>query len=111
MSLFIQIEYSNDLENILYIYARSHDYSINVGRIGKLECDFILRDIDLNYFYVQVAYSILQSKETLDREFKPLESVKDNYPKYVMTLDYLFQKRNGIKHVNILDFIIENTKF
>ena len=41
---------------------------------------------------MQVAYSILQSQETLDREFKPLESVKDNYPKFVMTLDYLFQK-------------------
>ena len=106
-----QIEYSNDLENILYIYARSHDYSISVGKIGKLECDFILRDIDLNYSYVQVAYSIVQSQETLDREFKPLESVKDNYPKYVMTLDYLFQKRNGIKHVNILDFIKENSEF
>ena len=74
-----QIEYSNDLENILYIYARSRDYSISVGKIGKLECDFILRDIDLNYSYVQVAYSILQSQETLDREFKPLESVKDNF--------------------------------
>ena len=86
-----QIEYSNDLENILYIYARSRDYSISVGKIGKLECDFILRDIDLNYSYVQVAYSILQSQETLDREFKPLESVKDNYPKYIMILGYLFQ--------------------
>ena len=106
-----QIEYSNDLENILYIYARSHDYSISVGKIGKLECDFILRDVDLNYSYVQVAYSILQSQETLDREIKPLESVKDNYPKYVMTLTYLFQKRNGIKHVNILDFIKENSEF
>ena len=105
-----QIEYSNDLENILYIYARSRDYSISVGKIGKLECDFILRDIDLNYSYVQVAYSILQSQETLDREFKPLESVKDNYPKFVMTLDYLFQKRNGIKHVNILDFIKESSE-
>lgn len=60
---------------------------------------------------MQVAYLILQSQETLDREFKPLESVKDNYPKYVMTLDYLFQKRNGIKHVNILDFIKENSEF
>ena len=99
------------LENILYIYARSHDYSISVGKIGKLECDFILRDVDLNYLYVQVAYSILRSQETLDREFKPLESVKDNYPKYIMTLDYLFQKRNGIKHVNILDFIKENSEF
>ena len=106
-----QIQYSGDLENMLYFYARSHDYSVSVGRIGKLECDFILRDINMDYSYVQVAYTIASGKETEDREYRPLEQIKDNYPKYVMTTDYLLQKRNGIKHENIIEFMKGNRKF
>lgn len=106
-----KINYGPVLENIVYFYAKSHDYSISVGRIGKLECDFILRDHKMNYAYVQVAYTIALSKKTEDREYKALESIRDNYPKYVMTTDYLLQNRNGIKHVNLIDFIISNSKF
>lgn len=106
-----QMNYGPCLENIVYIYARSHDYAVSIGRIGKLECDFILRDHDLNYSYVQVAYTILASKETEDREYKSLEQIKDNYPKYVATTDYLLQKRNGIKHINIIDFMKNCEKF
>ena len=106
-----QMNYGPCLENIVYIYARSHDYAVSIGRIGKLECDFILRDHDLNYSYVQVAYTILASKETEDREYKSLEQIKDNYPKYVATTDYLLQKRNGIKHINIIDIMKNCEKF
>ena len=106
-----QISYGPVLENIIYFYAKSHDYSINVGRIGKLECDFILRDKSMNYSYLQIAYTIALNKKTEDREYKPLESIRDNYPKYVMTTDYLLQKRNGIKHVNLIEFMATNSKF
>lgn len=106
-----KINYGPVLENIVYFYAKSQGYSISVGRIGKLECDFILRDHKMNYVYVQVAYTIALSKKTEDREYKSLESIRDNYPKYVMTTDYLLQNRNGIKHVNLIDFIISNSKF
>ena len=106
-----RINYGPVLENIIYFYAKSHDYSISVGRIGKLECDFILRDHNMNYSYVQVAYTIALSKQTEDREYKSLESIKDNYPKYVMTTDYLLQKRNGIKHVNLIEFMTTNSEF
>ena len=106
-----KINYGPVLENIVYFYAKSHDYSISVGRIGKLECDFILRDHKMNYAYVQVAYTIALSKKTEDREYKSLQSIRDNYPKYVMTTDYLLQNRNGIKHVNLMDFIISNSTF
>lgn len=106
-----RINYGPTLENMVYIYARSMDYSVSVGRIGKLECDFILRDNDLNYAYVQVAYTINESKKTEDREYAPLEHISDNYPKYVATVDYLLQKRNGIKHINILDFIKTQSRF
>lgn len=106
-----KINYGPVLENIVYFYAKSQGYSITVGRIGKLECDFILRDHKMNYAYVQVAYTIALSKITEDREYKSLESIRDNYPKYVMTTDYLLQNRNGIKHVNLIDFIISNSTF
>ena len=106
-----QISYGPVLENIIYFYAKSHDYSISVGRIGKLECDFILRDKSMNYSYLQIAYTIALNKKTEDREYKPLESIRDNYPKYVMTTDYLLQKRNGIKHVNLIEFMATNSKF
>lgn len=106
-----QMNYGPCLENIVYIYARSHDYAVSIGRIGRLECDFILRDNDLNYSYVQVAYTILASKETEDREYRALEQIKDNYPKYVATTDYLLQKRNGIKHINIIEFMKKCERF
>lgn len=100
-----RINYGPALENMVYLYARSFDYSVSVGRIGRLECDFILRDNSLNYAYVQVAYTIGESKATEDREYAPLEMIKDNYPKFVLTTDYLLQKRSGIRHLNLLEFM------
>lgn len=106
-----RINYGPALENIVYVYAKSRSYEVSIGRIGKLECDFILRDNNLNYSYVQVSYTINESKETENREYRPLESIKDNYPKYVITTDYLLQRRNGIKHVNLMEFISEKKSF
>ena len=106
-----RINYGPALENIVYIYARSLDYAVSVGRIGKLECDFIMRDTKLDYSYVQVAYTISESQKTEDREYAPLESVTDNYPKYVLTTDYLLQNRSGIKHVNLLEFMKSHSRF
>lgn len=106
-----KINFGPTLENIVYIYARSLGYSVSVGRIGKLECDFIVRDNDMNYAYLQVAYTILLSKDTEDREYRPLEMIRDNYSKYVLTTDYLLQKRNGIRHVNLMDFICHEQRF
>ncbi len=100
-----RINFGPVLENIVYFYARSMDSKVSVGRIGKLECDFIMRDTSMNYAYVQVAYTIALSRETEDREYRPLEMIKDNYPKYVITTDYMLQKRNGIQHVNLMDFM------
>lgn len=106
-----RINYGPVLENIVYIYARSRGYSVSVGRIGKLECDFIVRKEAMQYSYIQVAMTILSSKETEDREYRPLESIKDNYPKYVVTRNDLIQKRNGIIHVNIGPFMEKGTLF
>lgn len=107
-----RINYGPALENIVYTYACSKDYSVSVGKIGKFECDFILRDNEMNYSYVQVAYTILESRETEDREYRSLESIKgDAYPRYLLTMDTLLQKRNGIIHDNLADFIKENKNF
>lgn len=107
-----RINFGPVLENIVYTYASGMDYMISVGRIGKLECDFILRDNEMNYSYVQVAYTILESKDTEDREYRSLEQVTwDNYPKYLLTTDSLLQKRNGIIHANLINFIKDGQRF
>ncbi len=100
-----RINYGPVLENIVYCYAKSKGFAVSVGRIGKLECDFVMRSPDLEYVYVQVALTIMNSKETEDREYRPLEQIRDNYPKYIVTRNDLIQHRNGIKHVNALDFV------
>jgi hypothetical protein len=106
-----RINYGPTLENIVYTYARSKGYNISVGRIGKLECDFILNRNNIDYSYVQVAMTIMNSMDTEDREYRPLESIRDNYPKYLITRNDLIQHRSGILHVNIAPFMKENQLF
>ena len=106
-----RINYGPALKNIVYTYARSKGYDISVGRIGKLECDFILERNNTDYSYIQVAMTIMNSIDTEDREYRPLESIKDNYPKYVITRNDLIQHRSGIIHVNIAPFMKENQLF
>lgn len=106
-----KINYGPVLENIVYSYALSKDYSVSVGRIGKLECDFIMRNHDKGYAYVQVSMTIAASKETEDREYAPLEQQRDNYPKFVLTRNDPIQRRNGIYHANIADFMSMNEEF
>lgn len=106
-----RVNYGQVLENMVFLYAKSMGYHVSIGKIGKLECDFILKDLMLDYSYVQVCYSILQNESTEDREYRSLEMIHDNYPKYVLTMDKLIQKRNGIIHENILDFMAKQKKF
>ena len=96
--------FANNVDNRIH-YGPVLENEVSVGRIGKLQCDFILRDIQMNYAYVQVAMTIMSSEKTEEREYTPLESIKDGYPKYLLTRDDLIQKRNGVKHVNIPLFI------
>lgn len=100
-----RINYGPVLENIVYCYARSLGYEVSVGRIGKLECDFIMRGRDMGYSYVQVAMTIMASEKTEDREYRPLEQIRDNYPKFVLTRADPIQHRNGIIHENVTDLI------
>lgn len=106
-----RINYGPVLENVVYNYALSKGYEVSVGRIGKLECDFVMRSTDMDYAYVQVAFTIMASTQTEDREYRPLEQIQDNYPKYVVTFSDLIQHRSGIQHVNALDFMAEGRMF
>lgn len=106
-----RVNYGPVLENIVYIYARSHGYSVSVGRIGKLECDFILRRGDIGYSYVQVCMTMMASHETEDREYAPLEKIRDNYPKYILTRNDPIQNRNGILHRNIPEWMRDGSTF
>ena len=106
-----RVNYGSALENIVYNYAMSKGYEISVGRIGKLECDFIMRNSTMEYCYVQVSMTIMASKETEDREYTPLESIKDNYPKYIFTRNDMIQRRNGIIHKNIPEFMAAGKLF
>lgn len=106
-----RINYGSVLENIVYRYARSLGYEVSVGRIGKLECDFIMRGRDMGYSYVQVAMTIMNSKETEEREYRPLEQIRDNYPKFVITRADPIQHRSGIIHENVTDLIGKGLDF
>ena len=103
--------YAPALENIVYIYAVSKGYAVSVGRIGKLECDFILRRNNDSYAYVQVCTTIMNDISTEDREYRPLEMIRDGYPKYLLTRNDLIQERSGIMHSNIPIFMKENRMF
>ena len=106
-----RINYGPTMENIVFLYARSKGYAISVGRIGKLECDFILSRNPLEYAYVQVCMTMMGSSETEEREYRPLEQIQDNYPKYLLTRNDPIQRRNGILHFNLPVFMKESREF
>lgn len=106
-----RINYGPVLENIVYSYARAQGCKVSVGRIGKLECDFILRNPQMRYAYVQVAMTIMADQTTEEREYRPFTQIKDNYPKYLLTRSDLIQQRDGITHANIPEFIQEGRTF
>ena len=106
-----RINYGPVLENIVYNYAQSLGYEVGVGRIGKLECDFVIRSPEMEYAYIQMAMTIMGDRSTEEREYQPLEQIRDNWPKYLLTRSAPIQQRNGIIHVNIPEFIREKRAF
>lgn len=93
------------LENIVMLELKRRDYKVYIGKIGTKEIDFIAEKGN-SKVYIQVAY-LLPEQSTIDREFSPLIEIKDNYPKYVVTMDPLWTDNiEGIKHVNIAEFLL-----
>lgn len=93
------------LENIVYMELLRHGYHVTVGKAAEKEIDFICERRG-EKLYVQVCY-LLAGEDTIWREFGVYDSIRDNYPKYVLSLDEFDMSRNGIKHRNIRDFLLE----
>ena len=91
-------------ENIIYLELLRKGYNVRVGKVDNLEVDFVCTKGN-EKIYVQVAY-LLASSETIEREFTSLEKIGDNYPKYIISMDEFDMSRNGIKHINIIEFLI-----
>lgn len=95
------------LENIVFMEMLRRGYSVTVGKTGNKEVDFVC-DKRGEKIYIQVAY-LLASEETIHREFDVYDSIRDHYPKYVVSLDEFDMSRNGIRHRNIRDFLLADS--
>lgn len=94
-------------ENIVYLELLRRGYSVKIGKIDDLEVDFVCTKGRDETKYIQVAY-LLASPETVEREFSVLEKIQDNYPKFVISMDFFDMSRNGIKHMNIIEFLLND---
>ena len=93
------------LENIVYMELLRRGYTVTVGKVGDKEIDFVCEQQGQK-LYIQVAY-LLALEETVQREFGVYSRIRDNFPKYVVTLDEFDMSRDGIRHRNIRDFLLE----
>lgn len=92
------------LENIIFMELLRRGYSVTVGKAGTKEIDFVCQIQDQK-LYIQVTY-LLASEETIQREFGVYNSIRDNFPKYVVSMDEIDMSQNGIKHKNIREFLM-----
>lgn len=105
MSGYRQTDIASKLENIVYLELISRSYTVYTGKLYDLEVDFIA--VKENHrIYFQVAY-ILHDKKVIEREIKSLKSIRDNYPKIILSLDKYFEVDiEGIKWYNLIDFLL-----
>ena len=95
------------LENIVYLELIRRGFSVHIGKVGDLEIDFVA-ERGGDRIYYQVAASVLDPA-TFRREIAPLERVGDHYPKFIISMDEIPISENGIKQINVLDFLLEKT--
>ena len=93
------------LENIVYLELVRRGYTVRIGKVGDSEVDFVATVGDQRLYY-QVAASVLDPA-TFEREFTPLRLIRDHYPKFVLTMDELPSGQDGIRQMNIVDFLLE----
>lgn len=94
------------LENIVYLELLRRGYRVTTGRVGNTEVDFVAQKQG-TYTYFQVTADIT-AKETFEREIRPLENIRDNYEKIILTADRLsLGNYNGIKVENLIDWLLE----
>jgi len=97
-------DYGSILENVIYLELVRRGYEVFVGRLGNLEIDFIAFKNGIPSYY-QIAYTV-RDKSTFERELAPLEKIKNNYEKFIITMDSGSSNDNGIKTINALDFLL-----
>ena len=94
------------LENIVFLELIRRGYTVNIGKVGESEIDFVARKND-NVYYYQVTASMTE-ESTFEREMAPLKSIRDNYPKAVITLDsFTLGNYEGIEVVNAIDWLLQ----
>ena len=99
-------DYGHILENVVYLELLRRGYKVFVGKNNNSEVDFVATNRDTVEYY-QVSHSVADS-HTLERELKSLQSIKDNYPKYLLTRDIMPNvNHNGIKQINVLDWLLK----
>jgi predicted AAA+ superfamily ATPase len=91
------------LENIVYNELIRRGYSITIGKFKDKEVDFVCKKSNQT-IYIQVSY-IFTDENTIKREFGTLMKIKNNYPKYMISMDEFDMSREGIQHINMIDFL------
>lgn len=110
-----RLSYGPSLENMVYLYLASQDYQISIGKIGKLECDFITRNTSGDYAYIQVTYTmqgedIKATERIKEREYRPFRKIRDGYPRYIVSLDRFRDQQEGVHHINAIDLFLGQEK-
>lgn len=110
-----RLSYGPSLENMVYLYLASQDYQISIGKIGKLECDFITRNTSGDYAYIQVTYTmqgedIKATERIKEREYRPFRKIRDGYPRYIVSLDRFRDQQEGVHHINAIDLFLGKEK-
>ena len=96
------------LENIVFLELKRRGYKVTVGKYGDKEVDFIA-ERQAERLYIQVCY-LLAAPETVERKFGVYRNIRDNYPKYVLSMDEFDMGREGIIHQNIRDFLLQDER-
>ena len=101
-----EINKSFAIENVVYNELLERGYDVYIGKTKDGEIDFIATKTE-EKIYIQVTY-LLESEKVINREFGAFEEIKDNYPKYVLSLDDFDMSYMGVKHLNIINFLTGN---
>jgi predicted AAA+ superfamily ATPase len=93
------------LENIIYLELKRRNFQIWIGKTNNLEVDFVVRNNEGFTQYIQVSQTV-QNPDTLARELAPLNSISDHHEKLLITMDFDTGTYNGIKKINIIDWLM-----
>ena len=95
------------LENIVYNELKIRDYDVYIGKSKKGEIDFLAKK-DGKTNYIQVTYELDGNSDAMEREFGAFNYISDNNPKYVISMDKKDLSRDGIIHLNLIDFLLSD---